>query len=71
VALRRTTKLGTSAVSVSVSAMTTILEIAAAQASFSEVIANVEQGESVILTQSGIPVARLIPHLDLAITAAS
>ena len=49
--------------------MITTLDISAAHASFSEVIARIEQGESVILTQSGLPVARLIPYS--ANTAAS
>lgn len=49
--------------------MTTTLEISAAQASFSEVIAHVEQGESVILTQSGKPVAQLIPYSADAATS--
>lgn len=42
--------------------MTTTPEISDAHASFSEVIARIEQGESVILTQSGLPVARLIRY---------
>lgn len=51
-----------SAVTPSVTAMTTIIEIATAEASFFDFIARVEQGERVILTQSGIPVAQLVPY---------
>lgn len=40
--------------------MTTTLEITAAQASFFDLIDRVEHGESVILTQSGVPVACLV-----------
>jgi prevent-host-death family protein len=42
--------------------MTTTLDIAAAQASFFDLIDRVEHGDSVILTQSGIPVAQLLPY---------
>ena len=42
--------------------MTTTLEIADAEASFLDLMTKVEQGESVILTQSGIPVAQLVPY---------
>jgi prevent-host-death family protein len=41
--------------------MTTTLEVTAAQASFFDLIDRVEHGESVILTQSGVPVACLVP----------